>query len=431
MGMTVLHIPHVATAIPPDARAGILLEDASLAGELLRMTDWFTDELFELDGATRVVHPVSRLVVDPERFEDDALESMAARGMGVIYTRTSEGQPLREPPDAAARGQLIDAWYRPHHAALADAVDASLQRHGQALVLDCHSFASVPLPHEPDQSSDRPAICIGTDPFHTPQWLAAAAMHAFEREGFSVALDMPFAGALVPTAHHRRDPRVLALMIEVNRGLYMDERSGDRHAAFEVVRRRIQAVVGGIDRLASERPERERLGRAAPSRPLESAFVATCRLAARRHWCWKMFCTTCGCTHFRYALLELAMGRHPDLPGWQTRARDLRHVRDTLAPHPRGFDLGQQRRIAAILANAPLEQLCDIGPPTSWLGYMGLALHFTEDAEALDRTLTNAWRPQLDALVQGMKGEPPCLGADGEQLRWEHLRHYASRLQAH
>jgi len=38
---------------------------------------------------------VSRLVVDPERLPDDASESMSAKGMGAVYTRTSDGAPLR------------------------------------------------------------------------------------------------------------------------------------------------------------------------------------------------------------------------------------------------------------------------------------------------------------------------------------------------
>ena len=53
------------------------------------MTDHFTDELFAgSSGTARVVYPVSRLVVDPERFVDDAQETMVSRGMGVIYTKT-------------------------------------------------------------------------------------------------------------------------------------------------------------------------------------------------------------------------------------------------------------------------------------------------------------------------------------------------------
>ncbi len=47
--------------------------------------DAYTDELFALppEQASTVRFPVSRLVVDPEGFEEDAGEVMAGRGFGV------------------------------------------------------------------------------------------------------------------------------------------------------------------------------------------------------------------------------------------------------------------------------------------------------------------------------------------------------------
>ena len=95
----VLHIPHSSHFVPPEARRAILLDDADLRNELLRMTDAYTDELFSLTPleAGRVVFPVSRLVCDVERFSSDDDEPMAARGMGVIYTRTSLGGFPRGP----------------------------------------------------------------------------------------------------------------------------------------------------------------------------------------------------------------------------------------------------------------------------------------------------------------------------------------------
>ncbi len=93
---TILHLPHASRNIPAEHRDAFHLSDAELDLELTRMTDAHTDHLFALEGATRVVFPISRLVVDPERFEDDALEPMAARGMGVLYTHTSQRTPLRD-----------------------------------------------------------------------------------------------------------------------------------------------------------------------------------------------------------------------------------------------------------------------------------------------------------------------------------------------
>ena len=52
------------------------------------MTDHLTDELLDtgpLPTAPRVRYNLSRLVIDPKRFPDDADEPMNRVGMGVIY----------------------------------------------------------------------------------------------------------------------------------------------------------------------------------------------------------------------------------------------------------------------------------------------------------------------------------------------------------
>jgi N-formylglutamate amidohydrolase len=151
-------------------------------------------------------------------------------------------------PTPAERSSLLARFYEPHHQALTDAVATSLDAHGACLVVDGHSFPSRPLPYEPDQREDRPDICIGTDAFHTPTWLRDAAVSEFEREGFEVAIDRPFAGALVPLEFYGRDPRVMAFMVEINRGLYMDEDSGERITGFDKLCRQVRSA---IDRIAA------------------------------------------------------------------------------------------------------------------------------------------------------------------------------------
>lgn len=65
------HVPHDSTAIPPEARDQFVLPNDLLAQEILRMTDHHTFDFFALDVPTHQVVriPVSRLVVDVERFE--------------------------------------------------------------------------------------------------------------------------------------------------------------------------------------------------------------------------------------------------------------------------------------------------------------------------------------------------------------------------
>ena len=242
------HLPHDATVIPDEVRDQFVLSDQELADEVRRMTDHLTGRLFGLDlGDERVIRaPVSRLVVDVERFPEDLDEPMAARGMGVIYHRTADGQPLRRPLSKHERRDLLERWYWPHHRRLDDAVEMALVRTGQCLLIDCHSFPSEPLPYETDQSPDRPDICLGTDEFHTPPELLEAAIGAFRREGFDVAVDRPFSGALVPLSRYRRDRRVGALMVEVNRGLYLDERTGEWSAAGERTSERLKRVLQNL-----------------------------------------------------------------------------------------------------------------------------------------------------------------------------------------
>ena len=233
----VLHIPHDSVYIPASVRRRMPFTDTELDRELLRMTDFWTFALFGngIPMSRTVIAPANRLVVDVERFADDAMEAMAERGMGVVYTATSDKRRLRRTPSATERKQLLNDWYAPHHRRLTDKVDEALARYGRALVLDCHSFASRALPYEENPDGLRPEICIGTDDFHTGDGLAESARSAFETAGFDTALNSPFAGALTPIKHYRQDKRVAALMIEVRRDLYEDESSGaliDRFGSF-------------------------------------------------------------------------------------------------------------------------------------------------------------------------------------------------------
>ena len=62
--IAVLHIPHSSRQVPTEVRQAVLLDDARLNNELLRMTDAHTDALFPPTPveAGRVVFPVSRLI---------------------------------------------------------------------------------------------------------------------------------------------------------------------------------------------------------------------------------------------------------------------------------------------------------------------------------------------------------------------------------
>ena len=221
----VYHAPHTSTYSPPRYRATLKLDDEALRRELNRLTDHRIDDLLVPSSLERRLlrAPISRIVMDMERYPDDALEPAARVGMGMIYTRTSTGAVLRDPPSPVEREELLGAYYRPHHQRLHALTTEALDRVGAALILDLHSFPSEPLPTELPTTTIRPDICIGTDNFHTPPKLVNHLRGALERAGLRVAIDDPFSGTMVPSAYYGSDARVYSVMIEVNRRLYLDD----------------------------------------------------------------------------------------------------------------------------------------------------------------------------------------------------------------
>ena len=71
----VLHIPHASKHIPDKYLKYFTLSKKDLEIELLKMTDHFTDELFDVSGDNiqQLKFPISRLLVDVERFEKEIL----------------------------------------------------------------------------------------------------------------------------------------------------------------------------------------------------------------------------------------------------------------------------------------------------------------------------------------------------------------------
>lgn len=237
-----LHLPHASSVLPDVCRADFLVGPAELAREQLRLEDRFTDELFGPGWPVGQVWraPVSRLVVDVERFRSDGQEPCARVGMGAVYLRGTRGQALRA-ADPVRREVLLETYYDPHHRACEAAVARALAAHGRCIVLDAHSYPTEPLPTQrPD--APQPQIGLGTEAFHTPPALRELARAYFVGQGFDVGVDEPFSGAFVPTRFWGRDGRVQALMVEVRRDLYMDQRTGERQAGFA----RMQAALSGF-----------------------------------------------------------------------------------------------------------------------------------------------------------------------------------------
>jgi N-formylglutamate deformylase len=192
-------------------------------------------------GANRFINRWSRLAVDPERFDDPDLEEMERRGMGAVYTATSDRRPLRSlTPDQ--RDELLVRHFHPYHTAFADEVDRQLDTHGSCTIVDVHSYPSEALAYELHGADPRPELCIGTHPVHTTDRLRTAVGGLATEHGLGTGFDQPFRGTFVPM-RQLGDPRVRSIMLEFRRDTYLDEPTSEPHAGLERLTRFCEAVV--------------------------------------------------------------------------------------------------------------------------------------------------------------------------------------------
>jgi len=238
-----LHIPHASLNIPPDDRGYFLLDDLALEKEVLFMTDLHMDRMCEGFPANMLISDVSRLVVDMERYEDDAEEGMARFGMGVAYTSAHDGSPLRIVEDDY-RTELISKYYKPYHAELTAMCGVIAERRGKCVIVDMHSFPTKPM-FCVTYPEVLPDICIGFNGDGDP--LADFAKGFFEAKGYSVMMNCPYPGSMVPGG---LEPliagKVESFMIEINRELYMDERTGLITDGFYAIQNHIADYIGEL-----------------------------------------------------------------------------------------------------------------------------------------------------------------------------------------
>lgn len=236
-----IHVPHSSMYIPPEEKRFFLKDE--LTEELLKMTDLYTDELFDC-SRDMLIFPVSRLVCDVERFRDDSDEPMAEKGMGLAYTKCADGALLRN-VSPQKRTAIVRKYYDPHHESFTDMVNEKLHECGKCVIIDAHSFSATPLPYENDNC--RPNFCIGTDPFHTPYMLLHSCAQFLKNRGFTIGVNRPFAGTMVPMEHLYTDVNVSSIMIEVNRRLYMTP-DGKKTDMFATIKDVIAAMIDEVEK---------------------------------------------------------------------------------------------------------------------------------------------------------------------------------------
>lgn len=243
MNKLILHIPHSSTFIP--CYEGYVVNNSFLQNEILQLTDWYTDELYHSENDITIKAEFSRIFCDPERFTDDTREVMAQYGMGVLYKKSDSGKIIRE-VSSELRQRVLKEYYNKHHERLYTAVNNQLRQYNNAWIVDCHSFPDKPFKRDLNKNPNRPDFNIGTNDFHTPPKLLNAALDFFRSKGYSVGIDWPYSGTLVPLAYSNKNRKVKSIMLEINRKLYLKDSTNKKTDGFTAIQKITQEFLKEI-----------------------------------------------------------------------------------------------------------------------------------------------------------------------------------------
>ncbi len=201
--------------------------------ELFTFTDWYTDELFDLSIGKAIIAPVSRLICDTERNYLDSEEPEAKNGMGFCYEKDLEGKLIKEFDDDY-KTDVLFRYYAPHQIALNDAIEESLSKNFEALLINCHSFQDFFL---------APDFFLYTDDVNTPKELKEGVKKFLKERGYSVGCKK---GARVPAKFKGKEVFGV-LTISVNRKLYLKPRTNEKSDGFIKLQKTLRELELALD----------------------------------------------------------------------------------------------------------------------------------------------------------------------------------------
>ncbi len=223
--------------------------------DLRRNEDAFIDDLFApaaLLGAPVLAARFPRCYVDVNRAPDElspewkngkASSSRAAAGLGVIPTMMNQHTQIYKKPLSPRNVRArMTRLYHPYHEALQDLITEAAGTFGPVLLLDCHS-----MPGFAPMGSRRPDIILG-DRF-------GVSCHAdtirkveiaFERRGYAVARNYPYAGGYITRHYGKPHLGIQALQIEINRDLYLNPVTMKKKRGYDELAENLKGIIGEV-----------------------------------------------------------------------------------------------------------------------------------------------------------------------------------------
>jgi N-formylglutamate amidohydrolase len=253
MAPLVLDSPHSGHDFPADF--GAVVTEA----ELRESEDCYVDELYaaahEL-GVPLLAATFPRTYLDPNRNAGDVdldlidgpwlweyrPSGKARIGKSLLWRTLEDGRPIyggKLAPEAVRR--RIDRVHAPYHRSLQEMLEAAFRKDGRVYHINCHSMRSVAGKQSEDgPGSVRPDFVIGDrDGTTCEPRFTELVRETLAGMGYRVTVNDPYKGVELIRAYS--DPKAgrHSLQIEINKRLYMDERTLQKNAGFSTIQKNL------------------------------------------------------------------------------------------------------------------------------------------------------------------------------------------------
>ncbi|MCP4932622.1 MAG: N-formylglutamate amidohydrolase [bacterium] len=240
------------------------LQSSKLTSTQLRSSeDAYVNDLFAhvADQGAHFIHAlVPRAYLDLNRHPHELDPKLFARplpdfamhdsikvksGLGVIARFVSEGREIYtnklDLDDAQTR---INRLYFPYHNALRALIAHTQTSHQHAILIDCHSMPSGNLP---DFQDIPPDFVLGNQFNKSCDYELTQLVRAqLQSMGYHVNVNKPYAGGYVTKEYGKPQNGVHVLQIEINRRLYLNERTLEKTRGFEELCANLQILTNKL-----------------------------------------------------------------------------------------------------------------------------------------------------------------------------------------
>ena len=243
----VLDSPHSGHDFPADFGAAVSEFDLR-DGE-----DCFVDELWmpaTERGVSLIAASAPRTYIDYNRHAGDidlalveggqwpheyAPSGKARLGKALVWRTLDDGRAIYERLLGVEEiHRRIERYHRPYHHALAKRIEATHARFGASWHIDCHSMNAVSgAQGEGGAGKSRADIVLGDRDGTTSDAAFTELVRAhFAGLGYDTKVNDPYKGVELVRAYSDPATRRMSLQVEVNKRLYMDEKTLAKSAGF-------------------------------------------------------------------------------------------------------------------------------------------------------------------------------------------------------